>query len=497
MGRPGKIFAYYISIVLVFAGLEYVIPEDVAAYLSPGTSVEFSPDTALLAEEDSAFLSVFPVQDSASVIISDTLLQNIDTLDKKTKVSLPVVPYLYLNDIAVSHLCKFFRKAYNARKDGITVRVLHMGDSQIEGDRITRYIRESFQQRFGGTGPGLFSVADPYNMNPSVWLVNYGEWIVYDIYNRRLNLEGREYGILGRAVKFVPGTNSGFRFRASPWAQKKAKSFYKVRLFLGELKDTLYMKGYEGNTEIINDTLEKSKGLTEINWEFSNSIQGMKFMFRSKSSPAFLGCALDSLAGVAVDNIALRGQSTPWLLRTNRDLYKTMVNYLDVGLIIFQFGTNMIPTRTYDFNFYRIKIERQLRILRKLAPDCAIIVVGTADAGYLDKGKPKSYDHIPALNKAQKEAALNSGAAFFDLYNAMGGEGTIVKWVNSVPPLAITDYIHFTREGGEKVAGMMLKSIYALADTLSEKGGCLYKEIDKTINENSVKADTVKQLPIK
>ena len=35
------------------------------------------------------------------------------------------------------------------------VRVLHYGDSQIEGDRISGYVRNELQNRFGGKGPGL------------------------------------------------------------------------------------------------------------------------------------------------------------------------------------------------------------------------------------------------------------------------------------------------------------------------------------------------------
>ena len=38
------------------------------------------------------------------------------------------------------------------------VRVVHYGDSQIEGDRITGVIREELQEAFGGIGPGIIPV---------------------------------------------------------------------------------------------------------------------------------------------------------------------------------------------------------------------------------------------------------------------------------------------------------------------------------------------------
>jgi len=487
MGRPGKIFAYYISIMLVFAGLVYIVPPNIIPLPKSNIS-EHLLDSSMFIPDTTFHDSLFPepvdtLATADSIPVRDSLIIK-DTIPKIE------IPNLILPDKTLVQLYQFFRKAGEAKRKGKTVRVLHMGDSQIEGDRITRYIRESLQERFGGSGPGLFTVVDPQKLNPSVWLDSYGDWLLYKIFYRNRVLKDKQYGIMGTVAKFNAKTNSGFRFRPSPWAEEKAKKYYKVRLFLGEIKDTLYVKGYIGKTEIISDTLEESDGITEISWEFEDNVPKLRLMFNSATSPPFLGCALDSLAGVAVDNLALRGQSTPWLHRTNRDLYETMVGYMDVGLIIFQFGTNMIPTKTHNFRFYRIKIERQLKILKKLAPGCPIIVVGTGDAAYLNEGEETSYDHIAALNKAQKAAALNSGAGFFDLYNAMGGEGAMIKWVNQEPPLAISDYIHFTKQGGRLVAEMMLKSLYAVIDSSKvEDNEVKHKIVNETVDS------TINKLP--
>jgi len=51
-------------------------------------------------------------------------------------------------------LHKFFRKILNPKD---VVRVLHYGDSQIEGDRISSFLRNRFQKKFGGYGVGLVS----------------------------------------------------------------------------------------------------------------------------------------------------------------------------------------------------------------------------------------------------------------------------------------------------------------------------------------------------
>ena len=49
-----------------------------------------------------------------------------------------------------------FYKALSKLKDNDTLlRILHFGDSQIEGDRISGVVRNQMQSRFGGCGIGL------------------------------------------------------------------------------------------------------------------------------------------------------------------------------------------------------------------------------------------------------------------------------------------------------------------------------------------------------
>ena len=55
-----------------------------------------------------------------------------------------------------SILISFFKKLEKAKFK--KVRIMHYGDSQIEGDRISGRLRERLQNEFGGNGAGLFAV---------------------------------------------------------------------------------------------------------------------------------------------------------------------------------------------------------------------------------------------------------------------------------------------------------------------------------------------------
>jgi lysophospholipase L1-like esterase len=441
----------------IFGGLVFLLPKQVGHYFL----TEIQRNTV----DSSLFIKDDPLPDTIFEVNTDTTL--VDSLFiPSPKDTLLTVASNFLTLPAVTHrqLNHFFEKAASAEDNQQIIRVLHMGDSQIEGDRITRFIRQVFQEKYGGSGPGLFTVVDPQKLNPSIWLDQYGEWTVQHIYQQSKQLENQQYGLMGTVARSFPGTQSGFMFRPSPWAEPRAKNYFKVRLFLGSIKDTLYLNGYIHKSHIIADTLLKSEGITEINWEFEDHVPRLRLMFQSPTPPPVLGCALDSLSGVAVDNLALRGQSTPRLHQTNHDLFKAMVDHLDVGLILFQFGTNMIPTITDDFTFYQIQLQKQLEILKELAPHCPVIVIGTGDAAYLKDGHEVAYDHIASLSAAQKKAAINMNAGFFDLYQAMGGKGAMIEWVNQEPPLAMSDYIHFSKTGGKLVANYITKALLAQAE---------------------------------
>jgi hypothetical protein len=61
--------------------------------------------------------------------------------------------------------------------------------------------------------------------------------------------------------------------------------------------------------------------------------------------------------------------------------------------------------------------------------------------------------------EAQREIARKTQIAFYNLYEAMGGENSMVGFVENDPPLANKDYTHLNYQGGRRVAGIFVKSI--------------------------------------
>jgi lysophospholipase L1-like esterase len=65
---------------------------------------------------------------------------------------------------------------------------------------------------------------------------------------------------------------------------------------------------------------------------------------------------------------------------------------------------------------------------------------------------------VPLID-VQYNMAKNIGADFFNLYNAMGGEDAIVRWVTSDPSLANRDYTHANHRGAKKFAELIYEAI--------------------------------------
>ncbi|MCQ2148429.1 MAG: hypothetical protein MJZ16_13095, partial [Bacteroidales bacterium] len=67
---------------------------------------------------------------------------------------------------------------------------------------------------------------------------------------------------------------------------------------------------------------------------------------------------------------------------------------------------------------------------------------------------------------------LKDGVAYWDLFRTMGGNGSMIQWVNHNPPLAGPDYIHFTTKGAERVGDALARSMITYYDFF-----CIRKKI--------------------
>ena len=66
----------------------------------------------------------------------------------------------------------------------------------------------------------------------------------------------------------------------------------------------------------------------------------------------------------------------------------------------------------------------------------------------------ESYEIIPELVEAMRQAAFANNCAFWDMYSAMGGWNSMPDWVFHEPPLAEKDFTHFSVQGANVISKM-------------------------------------------
>lgn len=358
-----------------------------------------------------------------------------------------------------------FRQMEEAQSRHQTVRVVHYGDSQIELDRISQDLRQALQERFGGSGTGMFPALSNVP-SASISKSASGGFVQYTMYGDSTTVRAghNRYGMLAQVVQLTGGGTVSLRGSKNKTAREGAKSFESVSVLYGRASQDFSVKA-------VSDTLKPQavvengeNGTVLLTWHFGRPVQ--KAVLTFKGSAEIYGIGADGSSGVTVDNIPLRGCSGTIFTRISKPLMEDSFALTDTRLIILQFGGNMMPVirSTKNIEAYQEQIQKQLAYFHEVAPQARILFIGPSDMGKSVNGRVVTWPHLPELVDSLKATALRSGAAYWDLYRMMGGENSMVQWVRHNPAYAGPDYIHFTPAGAQRVGDALSRSFLTYYD---------------------------------
>lgn len=350
----------------------------------------------------------------------------------------------------------------NARRE--PVRILHYGDSQIEEDRITGRMRTDIQELFGGYGAGMVPA---YQSVPT------------SAVGQKCDVELPRSLVYGTPEQKHPQRNYGPSGQMATLDGTATTSFYRINL-----------KSTGDNTKMFslltvmlaNDSIDVEISLNADGYSDRKTVPaggGMKFVsFRLPDSTVraavtisgaaeLYGYMLDSKeGGVAVDNIPMRGCSGTVFTGMGRSTLEPFFSSYRVPLIILQYGGNSVPylKKGEAVGGYCASLRRQIAYLRSVAPQSRILFIGPSDMTTKEGGKLATYPVLPELNDSLRTMCLSCDVAYWDMFRAMGGEGAMQRWVESDPPLAGADYVHFTPLGSQKIGDMLFDAIKSAYD---------------------------------
>ena len=375
-----------------------------------------------------------------------------------------------LTDSGRINLNRFFKKLHEKN----SVRIMHYGDSQIEEDRMTSFIRSKLQTKFGGTGPGLRPALQPYDFRFTALQVNSPNWQRFPVYgNVDPLVEHDRYGVMGAFSRFAPVVSDSIPFvdsviytaelniSKSGISYEQTQVYDRFRLFYGHAKRPIFFELTANGAICFSDSLKAGVDYEMLQVPLPDSTSNISLKFTGNDSPDIYGIDLSSPGGVVVDNIALRGCSGT--IFTKSDFGHSLKMYRDLApdLFILQFGGNVMPyiKDQKAIDDYGRWFKSQIVRLKKICPDAAVIVIGPSDMSTKVKDKYATYELLPNVVDALREAALSTDSGFWNMYEAMGGQNSMPSWVNAQPQLAGPDYVHFTSRGAKLVGNMFYNAL--------------------------------------
>ena len=332
------------------------------------------------------------------------------------------------------------------------VTVLHYGDSPTTADLITGDVRELLQKRFGDAGHGFLLTAKPW-----AWYQHRG----VDISDKGWNVStavGKQreetYGIGGGSFEGDSDASSHITLKGAD--QRSMEVAYLARPEGGKVSVL-------ANGAVVDSFSTAGDGV-EPAWHSVALPAGTKSVDLRPSSGSvrlFGETFRTGERGLVYDSLGLNGASTTVLSNGfNAAAWTAELQHERPGLVIINYGTNESGFGSFVDKYYEPSLRMAIKRIREALPGVPILVMSPMDRGRrTGVDEIETYDTIPRIVAIQKRVAAEQHCAFFDTFDAMGGDGTMARWYTGHPRLVAGDLIHPTPQGAGMVAQLLVKDL--------------------------------------
>lgn len=334
------------------------------------------------------------------------------------------------------------------------VRIAYFGDSFIEADILTGDLRDMLQAHYGGCGVGYVDITSgTYGFRKTVRHA-FGGWTSKGV-NDSTGYDRKRIGISGHY--FIPHSGAYVEARP-PKAHRGRLDSCEVATIYFESTDSLYIKTAINGSE---GELYRLAGNGQMQaLDCNGLIRDVRWTVTEADSATFYGFALDGRTGITVDNFGVRSSSGLTLASIPQERLRQFGRLRPYDLIVLQFGLNVATERGRDYSWYETGMLRVIRHMKEAFPQAGILVVGVGDREYKDEdGRLRTMPGVKNLIRYQQSIAAKGAVAFWNLYDAMGGEGSIRRMVEAKPAQANLDYTHINFLGGRTLARHLYETL--------------------------------------
>ena len=436
-------------------------------------------DGNIVAEKVADSLDGYVEQGVDSAAIRVKQLAYVDTVPKGM---------VAIEDFATDGLHREMDKFYAAlgQSHNRPVRVAYFGDSYIEGDILTMDLRALLQQKLGGKGVGFVEIACVSSDFRRSVTSRRNNWSRYHANERgrgfkaslqsmagsyfipsgtatyELRCQNSVYGnLLGEVdeatVFFTPGSGLNINYSLNGGESQElfsngAASAPQTYDEVVEVMDSDSTVSYKTVTRTV-ETAQQGAG-NVVAKSVNGNINRFNMTVTGGHGSRFYGVALDGRNGVAVDNFSMRGSGGQHLGGIPVETLCGFASVRPYDLIVIHYGLNVANEKQKDYGGYTGQLGKVIDLMKQAFPHASILVVSMGDRDKRGSdGQMHTMGGVKEMVSYERKMASDHHVAFWNLYEAMGGDGSLAKMTEKKQ--ANLDYTHINFAGGRHLAELL------------------------------------------
>ena len=358
------------------------------------------------------------------------------------------------SDSTARGMSSFYDALEQIKSENRLVRIAVFGDSFIEADIFTSDLREMLQKKFGGCGVGFVTVTSMTSGYRPTVRHSFGGWSSHAVTDS-VGYDRQKLGMSGHY--FIPREGAYVELRGQKTYASLLDTCRSASIFFsnrGEVSLSVRVNRGEAQTR------EFAPSETLQQMQVEGNIGSVRWDVNRADSTLFYGLAMDGDRGVIVDNFSLRGSSGLSLRTIPVSMMESFNKLRPYDLIILQYGLNVATERGRNYDKYQKGLLTAIDRLKKSFPRAGFLLLSVGDRDYkTETGELRTMPGVKNLIRYQQSVASESGIAFWNMFEAMGGDGSMATMVHAKPSMANYDYTHINFRGGKHLAGLLYETL--------------------------------------
>ncbi|HYO54582.1 GDSL-type esterase/lipase family protein [Archangium sp.] len=329
------------------------------------------------------------------------------------------------------------------------------GNSLIAGDRIVDIIREELGATFGDGGRGVLAMDRLASYGPRVRAgFARGGWEPHTL--GEVKLAELPFGLTGTYHRSTTAkASSRFTLENEPHGT----------LWWLDVPRAGRLSVHADGRELARAEPRGSGQAQALAFDIPEGARHLEVVAEGRGA-VVLGIVLQhQRPGIVLDTLGVPSADANLFLRAREDIFHAQLAERSPRLLLFILGGN--EAKRLEWGRSKMaEVEEGLRSFvrrsRAAAPGSACLVVGPIDAVRGGNG-PHKLAQRPYLDEViaiERQVALAEGCAFFDIFSAMGGSGSLARFVQA--GLVHEDLVHPRGNGldllGQLITDALLRS---------------------------------------